>query len=350
MYKFKTMRTPGYKPLMAWFSFFVLGWILFVLYAGGFTTSIKAGMAFLDWPLSNGSLNPEGWTQNPDQLAEHSHRLLGMVIGFLMLILFVWSWLSEERRWMRQLAGAILVTVILQGLIGGARVRFDSLVTQAESNHLAQAFAIIHACLAQILLCLLVSFAVGSSRRWIERSGGLSEPVPRNIRYWGLLACGLIFLQLITGALVRHSDAALAIPTFPLTPEGGLIPQIWSTPVTLHFIHRLGAVLVTLGLCTFIFKIGSHAPTRRSLKGSSIGLLFILAVQIFLGALVIWTQKNPYSATIHMLIGALILAKTWMLTFLTFRLSLPVCEGQSIGRAHRPINTEVPSGIHGGTQ
>ena len=38
-----------------------LAWSVLVLQAGGFTTSIQAGMAFLDWPLSNGSVNPPGW-------------------------------------------------------------------------------------------------------------------------------------------------------------------------------------------------------------------------------------------------------------------------------------------------
>jgi cytochrome c oxidase assembly protein subunit 15 len=51
-------RTSGYKPLLFLFCLFALGWITMLLYAGGMTTSIKAGMAFLDWPLSNGSVNP----------------------------------------------------------------------------------------------------------------------------------------------------------------------------------------------------------------------------------------------------------------------------------------------------
>ncbi|MCH2613804.1 MAG: hypothetical protein MKZ70_03805, partial [Opitutales bacterium] len=78
---------PGttYKPILFWFSFGTLVWSAFLLYAGGFTTSIRAGMAFLDWPLSNGSINPEGWLENEDMMAEHSHRLLGAVMGLLSI-------------------------------------------------------------------------------------------------------------------------------------------------------------------------------------------------------------------------------------------------------------------------
>ena len=73
-------RTDGYKPLFFLFCLFALGWITVLLYAGGMTTSIKAGMAFLDWPLSNGSVNPAGWLTESDKMAENSHRLLGMKI------------------------------------------------------------------------------------------------------------------------------------------------------------------------------------------------------------------------------------------------------------------------------
>ena len=56
----------------------------FLLFAGGYTTSTQAGMAFKTWPLSNGSLNPEGWTEDPAMRAEHSHRLLGATVGLLL--------------------------------------------------------------------------------------------------------------------------------------------------------------------------------------------------------------------------------------------------------------------------
>ena len=89
-------RTAEYQPWLFAFCVFALCWITPLLFAGGFTTSIRAGMAFLDWPLSNGSLNPQDWTIQSDMLAEHSHRLLGMIIGFLSLGLLLLLWLREE--------------------------------------------------------------------------------------------------------------------------------------------------------------------------------------------------------------------------------------------------------------
>ena len=104
MFALKKQRSYGYKPFLFLFCLFALGWITILLYAGGMTTSIKAGMAFLDWPLSNGSVNPDGWLTESDKMAEHSHRLLGMKIGLLSIVLFLWTYLRESRDWVRTLA------------------------------------------------------------------------------------------------------------------------------------------------------------------------------------------------------------------------------------------------------
>lgn len=307
------LRSESYKPALFWLSFFALFWATCLLFAGGFTTSIRAGMAFLDWPLSNGSLNPCGWLSEEDQLAEHSHRLLGIKMGLISLCIFGWTYLREGRPWVRMLARLLVWVVVLQGVLGGARVRLDQLNLLTEHNHLAQVFAVLHACGAQVTLCLLVSITVALSRVWIERS---DRPVNSVLHRWAWLSVGVLFIQLILGAVMRHSDAALAIPTFPLTPEGGVIPAAWSFPVAIHFAHRVGALGVFCVLSCFIFRSLRVYTLKRFEGWVSLGIACLLCVQILLGATVVWTAKNPYSATIHMLIGAFLLASVWMLTFL----------------------------------
>ena len=313
-------RTFSYKPALFIFCVFALGWITLLLFAGGFTTTIRAGMAFLDWPLSNGSINPEGWTTESDKMAEHSHRLLGMIIGFLSIILFVWTWLREERAWVRASARYLLLIVILQGVLGGARVRFDALNTQADHNLVAQSFAVAHACGAMIVLGLLVAITVGSSRRWIERDGGLTEPVPCAGRRWGIITTVGIFLQVLIGAIMRHAEAGLAIVKFPLAQPGSLLPAYWDFDVAIHFAHRVGAVAVTVLMLIYLTKLWNHDATRKALFWGVLAVLGLLCVQIYLGALTIWTVRNPYVATLHHLIGAFLLASTWGLTLFTYRL------------------------------
>jgi len=314
-------RTSGYKPFLAWFCFLALIWTILLLKAGGFTTSIHAGMVFLDWPLSHGSVNPEGWLTDRDMRAEHSHRLLGAKVGVLVMILLGWLLVREERRWLRWLGAAALILVIVQGLVGGARVVFDQLNTQADHNLVAQTFRVIHACLAQIFFCVLATIAVAVSRPWIQRQAGLRGPVESKVRLLGLAACAGLFLQLLIGALVRHNYAALAIPTFPWSsPMNTLLPLSWTFPITIHFAHRVGAIVVTVLVVAFAWKLWRSRATGPVYSVAAGGLMAMLAFQIFLGALTVLTMKNEYVATLHMLIGAFMLAITWILTFMCFRL------------------------------
>lgn len=324
-------RTSGYKPFLAWFCAFALLWTILLLKAGGFTTSIHAGMVFLDWPLSHGSVNPEGWLQDRDMMAEHSHRLLGAKVGLLVMVIFGWLLYREDRRWLRWLGAAALILVIVQGLVGGARVVFDQLNTQADHNLVAQTFRVIHACLAQIFFCVLATIAIAVSRPWIERQAGLRAPVDLTTRIWGIATCVALFLQLLIGALVRHNYAALAIPTFPWSSSmNTILPLAWSFPVTVHFMHRVGAIVVSVILLTFAWRLWRSNATGKGYKLGSIALVTTLAFQIFLGALTVLTLKNEYVATLHMLIGAFMLASAWLLTFASFR--LPISPEDSDGQ------------------
>ena len=324
MTAFTSKRTADYQPWLFAFCVFALCWITALLYAGGFTTSIRAGMAFLDWPLSNGSLNPEDWIGQADMRAEHGHRLLGMIIGLLSLCLLVWTWLREERAWLRMLARVLVLVVVLQGVLGGARVRFDALNTLAEHNLVAQSFAVVHACGAMVVLGILVALTLASSRNWLERQAGLRKPVPTSIKRWGVSATIAIFLQILIGAIMRHADAGLAIAQFPMARPGSLLPAYWNFGVSIHFAHRVGAVIVTAVLLTYLIKLWNNRDTRKAFIIGIVTVMGLFCVQIYLGALTIWTVRNPYVATIHHLVGAFLLASTWGLTFLT----------------HRPVKTE----------
>jgi len=160
-------RSCGFQPLLFWFSVFALCWMTLLLFVGGVTTSIEAGMAFLDWPLSNGSLNPEGWTQQPDQLAEHSHRLIGMKMGLLSLVIALLCWMFEGRKRVRLLAYSLVLLIVLQGVVGGLRVLFDQQNIESPTNAIAQVFLVTHAIGAQVTLCLLVTLTLVLSKSWI---------------------------------------------------------------------------------------------------------------------------------------------------------------------------------------
>lgn len=318
---------------------FALIWTIFLLYAGGFTTSIRAGMAFLDWPLSNGSINPDGWLTEVDKRAEHSHRLLGAILGFLTLTMGLWIFVREERKWMRTLALFAVFLVVFQGILGGMRVKFDWLNTGADHNLAAQTFAVFHGCLAQIYLCVIVSLTVATSRAWLRTNPPGESLLSARARRAGLWACGAVFVQLVLGAVMRHSHAGLAIPTFPLTPDGGLFPANWNFPAGIHLAHRYWAAGVMIALGWFVVRLWLARSIERLFAPGALVVALLIVVQIYLGALVIWTARNPHAATIHMLNGAFLLASCWGLAFLSFRQSI---ETNSLHQKTTPAQSMSP--------
>ena len=317
-------RTADYKLGLFLYCIVALVAITLLLFAGGFTTSIKAGMAFLDWPLSNGSINPEGWLSESDKFAEHSHRLLGMQIGLIAIGLAVWAFLRESRTWVRNMAWTLLCLIIIQGLIGGARVLFDQLNTLADSNILAQLFLVAHACGAMLILTLLVSITFACSRFWIE---GLLQMPPSDVlnklRKFALWAYAVTFLQIFIGAVMRHADAGLAIARFPLANDSSVFPNYWNFAISIHFAHRVGALVLTILLISFAWRLYTNRAYGKIFLYFPIIITSVLSFQIYLGALTIWTVKNPYSATIHHLVGALLLATVWGITFILIRPTEP---------------------------
>jgi heme a synthase len=309
-------RHAHYKPALAWFAASGAAWVFVLVTLGAFTTSIGAGMAFPDWPLSNGSINPDGWLTDLAMFAEHSHRLSGATMGFITIGLAVWLWKSESRSWLRRLGWWALFIVVVQGLIGGKRVLLDATHIPGFDMSLGQILRIPHGILAQVFVCILFAIAAGLSRPWIEQTQ-LGE-LPNRTRKLAIISTFLIFVQLVIAATMRHNHAGLAIPTFPLTPEGGLIPAAWDFRVGIHFAHRAMALVLTLILGWLAFDI-IRAKTSEAMKLAAAVMTTLLIVQVLLGAASIWTMRNAYYTTAHVIGGACLLATTFSLTWWAHR-------------------------------
>jgi heme a synthase len=311
-------RTSSYKPALAWFAALGAAWVFGVVTLGAFTTSIHAGMAFPDWPLSNGSINPEGWLTEIDKFAEHSHRLFGMVMGLLAIGLVTWLQLREERGWMRKLGWASLVIVIVQGVLGGKRVLLDSIAVPGFEMSLGQMLRIPHGILAQVYVCVLFAIAAGLSRPWIEGATAGDNNIGPQTRRLALVSTLLVFVQLIIAAVMRHNNAGLAIPTFPLTPDGGLIPGAWDFRVAIHFAHRAMAGVLTVALVWLAISLW-RSQVGRALKSAAGLIVGLLTVQIFLGAMSVWTIRGPYYTTAHVIGGVSIFAVVFTVAWWSYR-------------------------------
>ncbi|MSU69241.1 MAG: cytochrome oxidase assembly protein [Opitutaceae bacterium] len=312
-----SLRTTAYKPALAWFAAFGSAWVFALVALGAFTTSIGAGMAFPDWPLSNGSLNPPGWLSNLAMFAEHSHRLSAGVMGTVTIVLAVWLWRTEVRAWLRQLAWFAVGLVLVQGVVGGLRVLFDRLQVPMVDTSLGRLFAMAHAVLAQIYVCTLLAIAIASSRAWL---GPHTASPGASLRRAGVICCALLLGQLAVAAVMRHSFAGLAIPTFPSsTTEGGLLPEMWNFRVGLHFAHRVLAAVLALAVGWFAIKIWTDRAASLVMRCGASTLVSLVALQILLGAQIIWTNRAAMMTTGHVLVGALTLAITFWLTWFAHR-------------------------------
>ncbi len=308
-------RTSTFKPALAAFAALGSGWVFALVALGAFTTSIGAGMAFPDWPLSNGSVNPHGWLTEIDKFAEHSHRLSGVVMGFITIALAVWLHLREERRWLRRLGWWALGIVIVQGLIGGKRVLLDSLNVPGFDMTLGQMLRIPHGVLAQVYVCMLFAIVAGLSRPWVENSFGAASDRVRRLGWW---CVALLLVQLTVATAMRHNYAGLAIPSFPFsTPEGALLPAAWNYKVVLHFAHRIMAAVIGVMVLVYGHFLWREKSLIPPLRAASFLLVGLVAGQIYLGAQIIWTGRSVYMTTGHVILGALMLAITFGVAFFT---------------------------------
>ena len=116
------------------------------------------------------------------------------------------------------------------------------------------------------------------------------------------------------------ADAGLAIATFPYsTWDGQWLPEIWNWAVALNLSHRIGAIIASAAILAFIAQIWAANCAGTGVKLGAVLPVALLAIQIFLGATVTWTGLNEHAATLHLLVGAFLLASCWTLTFLSFR-------------------------------
>jgi cytochrome c oxidase assembly protein subunit 15 len=310
------------NPWLHRFAILTAGATFILIFIGGLVTSTGSGLAVPDWPLSFGQLFPP---MVGGVLYEHGHRMAATFVGFLTTILAIWTYRKDPRTWVKKLGLGALFIVILQGLLGGITVLLQ----------LPLLVSVAHACLAQAFFCITIALAVFTSPNWGKESMGvqkyesvgISQTLIRPHAHTPVLSsiwlCGLttavVYIQLILGAVMRHMGAGLAIPDFPLA-YGRLIPPFQSQAVIIHFLHRLGALVVTGCITWIVVHILRYHRQNAQLLRPTLLLMGLLTLQLTLGAFIIWTYKAVLPTTAHVAVGAAILATSLILTLRSYKL------------------------------
>lgn len=337
-----------YHKALHWYAVFTAFCTFLLIIAGGLVTSTGSGLAVPDWPLSYGQLMPP---MVGGIFYEHGHRMVATTVGFLTIILTVWIWRKETRRWLRWLAVVALLAVIIQGALGGLTVLFM----------LPTMVSVSHATLAQTFFSLLSSIALFTSRWWIEFQQKESQvKLPKSLLSLCFFVTFAIYIQLILGALMRHTGSGLAVPDFPLA-YGQVVPSlspesleaynkqliyddirlaadgpVTANQITIHMLHRFWAVVVALGVVLvsvrlWKLQISAFRPYIRI-------ILSLLVAQIGLGAWTVLSRKAFEIATAHVAVGALLLVTSVLLTLSLVRFTgyflLKAPEHKSVQKAY----------------
>jgi cytochrome c oxidase assembly protein subunit 15 len=296
---------------------------MLLIAAGGMVTSTGSGLSVPDWPTTYGwsmfSFPMDKWVGGI--LYEHGHRLIASTVGFLTVILALWTWRVEPRPWVRRLGFAALGAVILQGVLGGITVLL----------FLPPAVSTGHAALAQLFFCITLSLALFTSPGW--RSGAPAPDDP-SLRRTAAATTALVYVQILLGATMRHTGAGLAIPTFPLA-FGHVLPPVWSAGIAIHFAHRAGALVVLAAILTTAAGVYRRQRTIPELVRPATLLVVLVLLQATLGAMVVLSGLQPFINTLHVVNGALVLGTSLVLTLRAFK---PVIEV----RALRGARLDVP--------
>jgi cytochrome c oxidase assembly protein subunit 15 len=195
--------------------------------------------------------------------------------------------LKESRPWVRRIGWLALGAVVVQALIGGLRIYVPK-----------AAVAILHACFGQLVFCCMVAVALFVSETWTRTP---IEETSTRARKIGALATLFSFLQLVAGAVTRHTGAGLVV-------------------------HLAGAAAVIIFVTMFASRL-MLTPVRR---GAYL-LVAILGVQLLLGlgtwAITAggfdrsykssWLQIVTISA--HVAVGASLLATSLAVTLMCQR-------------------------------
>jgi cytochrome c oxidase assembly protein subunit 15 len=295
----------------------------FLIFLGALVKSTESGLSVPDWPTTYGHFM---FAFPLDQMVggikyEHTHRMLASIVGLFTLFLCVWLWRSQTSLWLKRLGLVAFLTVIAQGVLGGLTVKY----------FLPVWLSTFHGVLAQTFLLIVIMIAYGLSVEYQNRKQIPDVADGKWIRCV-LIFLGMVYIQLILGNLMRHTQSGLAIPDFP-TMGGTLIPTMdhamlnrinaWRfennyEPVTmgqvhLHLLHRIWAFLILLKL----MYINYLAYKKYLTKPLIIKTLFLLNVavvlQIMFGISTVLFKKEIVVTTFHVTIGAFVLALSFLL-------------------------------------
>lgn len=278
------------RPWRSWFAVVTALAVAPLLFVGGLVTSSDSGMAVPDWPTTFGGhmfFYPMGRETDPSVYLEHTHRLFGTLVGLSSLVLMVWALFYEPSRWARRFTVVVFALVVTQGLLGGMRVRIETLLAgddPAAAARVGRLLAMIHGVLAQLVFGCVVAAAAYLSPMFQRGTppAGIDPKQARRLKALSTALLHTLIIQLIFGAMARHfrggnhalwthagfsivvlicatlaGFAMLALPRTPGTDGGG------------RMFHRIGVSLVVIVILQFLLGWAAFLVRGANIRAES---------------------------------------------------------------------------------
>ncbi len=289
---------------------------------GGLVRNAGAGLACPDWPLCHGQLVPSQMLsatassesvsltgshstpigQAPVQVfLEWFHRMIAGLVSLLLVGLS--AFVAFSPRYRPPLLGPCLLALVLllaQVVLGGLTV-LGILSPKWVTSHLAVGLGFFAVLVVIALRFRSLTPVRGNKNSAAIRSGGL--------KWYFVVAAAAVYIQAVLGGLVSSNYAGLACPDFPKClgswwPIQMNLSWLAQKNVALHYVHRIGALVLTLylggllGYCLWTQRL--NVGLRRALWASGA----LLGVQVALGVSMVWLQIPLLASVGHLAVAA----------------------------------------------
>jgi len=251
---------------------------------GGLVTNTGAALAVPDWPNTFGhNLFLYPWSGMVGGIFyEHSHRLIGSLVGLLTLALAAALWRRGGA--LRVLGLVAVVTVIAQGVLGGLRVVL-----------LRDELALVHGPLAQAFFALAATLVYLTSRA----AQAMVAATDTGLRRLAILAAVVTYAQIVLGALLTHAGwlwlhVAGAVVVFAVLPivtaRARRTGDAVATPLSRVLLGLLG-IQAALGVGAYLARFSSIWIPGEQATMLVLPVLHRLVAGLMLCALVVLTVR-----------------------------------------------------------
>jgi len=311
--------------LLRRYSKFLCAVTLFLIFLGALVKSTESGLSVPDWPTTYGKFM---FAYPLNKMSggikyEHTHRMLASIVGLLTLVMAVWLFrVKNSAAWIKRLGVLAFLCVVAQGVLGGLTVLF----------YLPVWLSTLHGVVAQtfFLIVILIAYALSTERhhRWTIEE----ESCNPRVLHLSILLLVMVYIQLIIGNLMRHAQAGLAIPDFPtmgwtFAPHFDVawlnrvnawrfdhnLDPVNMKQVMIHLMHRCWAFLILLNVLWLNHVAYKESMEKPLVMKTLYWLNLAIVLQITLGISTVLSAKEVYTTTMHVTMGAIVLALSFLM-------------------------------------